>query len=128
MSEYTKAANIFAKKHGVKLEVMGSEYKKYFPEDKQARTVFSLRLTRNKKRYTFTFGQSIQAGGEEPTMYDVLACLNKYDVGSFEDFCGEFGYSEDSRTAERTYKAVCKEYDAVERLFGDIIDELHEIE
>lgn len=127
MSEYTKQANEFAAKHGIKLTVISNEYRKYFPSDKDARYVFTLKLERNRKQYTFTFGQSIAEGGEEPTMYDVLTCLTKYDVGTFENFCSEFGYDTDSRTAERTYKAVCKEYAAVERLFGDILDELQEI-
>jgi hypothetical protein len=54
-----------------------------------------------------------------PTMYDVLTCLQKYDVGTFDDFCSEFGYSEDSRKAEKTYKAVLEEYNAMRLLFSD---------
>ena len=54
---------------------------------------------------------------EQPTPYDVLACLQKYDVGSFEDFCGEFGYNIDSSQAEKIYKAVCKEYDKLCSIF-----------
>lgn len=127
MSMYEKAANEFASKHGVKLTVIGSEFRKYFPEDKECRYVFKMKIQRGRKSYTFTFGQSIANGSKEPTMYDVLACFTKYDVGSFEDFCGEFGYSNDSRTAERIYKAVVKECMAVERLFGDVIEELAEI-
>lgn len=87
-----------------------------------------MRLSRNRKTYTFDFGQSLADGSKTPTMYDVLACLQKYDLGSFEDFCHEYGYDEDSRRAERTYKAVCREYAAVERLFGDCMDELQELE
>ena len=125
---YQKNAIDFATKYGIKLQVIGEpEYKRYFSNDKEYRFVFKLRLTRNKKTYTFNFGQSIASGSNEPDMCSVLSCLQKYDVGSFEDFCSEFGYDEDSRTAERTYKAVCKEYEAVERLFGDIIKELAEI-
>lgn len=130
MSEYTKQAENFAKKYGVKLSVIGQpEYRRYFADDKESRYVFKLRLQRNKKSYTFTFGQSIQAGGEEPTFYDVLACLTKYDPGSFEDFCSEFGYDTDSRKAEKTYKAVCKEFAAVERLFleEEVMNELQKI-
>lgn len=63
-----------------------------------------------------------------PTMYDVLTCLTKYDPYSFEDFCGDYGYDEDSRKAEKIYRAVVKEYKAVQRLFGDILEELQEIE
>lgn len=60
--------------------------------------------------------------GEAPTLYDVLSCLQKYEVGTFEDFCSEFGYDEDSRAAYKTYKAVVKEYDKVCSLFSN--DEL----
>lgn len=56
---------------------------------------------------------------EQPTIYDVLACLQKYDVGSFEDFCWEFGYNVDSRRAEKIYKAVCKEYEKLCTIFTD---------
>jgi hypothetical protein len=57
--------------------------------------------------------------GEAPTAYDVLACLQKYDVGTFEDFCGEFGYDVDSRKAEKIYNAVCEEYKQIAMLFND---------
>lgn len=57
-----------------------------------------------------------------PTLYDVLACVQKYDVGTFEDFCSEFGYETDSRNAKKTYKAVVKEYDKMCSLFNN--DEL----
>lgn len=124
---YQKHAIEFAKKHGITLEVLDQEYRKYFAEDRQARWVFTLRLRRKGKQYTFTFGQSIAAGGEEPSMYDVLASITKYDPEDFENFCSEFGYSDDSISALKIYKSVVKEYKAVERLFGDIIDELDEI-
>lgn len=56
---------------------------------------------------------------EEPTPYNVLACLTKYDVGSFENFCGDFGYDEDSRSAEKIYNAVVKEFKELQTLFSD---------
>lgn len=57
-----------------------------------------------------------------PTLYNVLACLQKYEVGTFVDFCDDFGYDNDSRTAKKTYKAVVKEYDKMCSLFSN--DEL----
>lgn len=126
-SEYEIQAEQFAKNHGVKLHVLETSWGKYFPDDWQERYIFKLRLTRGRKSYTFTFGQSIAAGSQPPTMYDVLTCFTKSDPGTFEDFCDEFGYNTDSRTAERVYKAVCKEWKAVERLFGDVLEELQEI-
>lgn len=56
---------------------------------------------------------------KQPTPYDILACLTKYDPGTFENFCSEFGYDEDSRTAEKTYNSVCDEYKNVCALFTD---------
>lgn len=128
VDDYQGQANKFAKDHGVKLTVKSVEYRPYFPKDKESRYVFKMQLKRAGKQYTFNFGQSIAVGDKEPTMYDVLASIQKYDVGSFENFCGDFGYNQDSRTAERTYKAVCKEFENVEKLFGDVIEELQEIQ
>lgn len=87
----------------------------------------SVRLKRNGKTYTFNFGQSIAKGGEEPDIYDVLACLTKSDPGSLEDFCSEYGYDSDSIKANITYTAVCREWKAIDRLFSDIIEGLREI-
>jgi hypothetical protein len=64
----------------------------------------------------------------EPTMYDVLSCLTKNDPGTFEDFCSDYGYDSDSRKAERTYHLVVEEWNNVDDLFSDIIDELQEIQ
>ena len=108
---YEQQALDFAKKHKVNFKVIGEpEYRRYFPDDKESRWIFKLKLSRNRKSYTFTFGQSISCGQKEPTIYDVLACLTKYDVGSFAEFCSEFGYPPD-RKAKITYNAVCKEYE-----------------
>lgn len=54
-----------------------------------------------------------------PTPYAILACLQKYEVGSFENFCNEFGYNVDSRKAEKTYNAVLKEWQEVQKLWSD---------
>lgn len=54
-----------------------------------------------------------------PSAYDVLACLTKYEVGSFENFCSEFGCDTDSRKAEKIYNAVAKEYMGLCSLYND---------
>lgn len=62
-----------------------------------------------------------------PTLYDVLSCITKYDPGTFNEFCSEFGYNNDSLKDFATYQDVCKEYENVYRLFSDCLDELQEI-
>lgn len=53
-----------------------------------------------------------------PTAYSLLACLQKSDVGTFKDFCSDFGYSDDSIKALETYRAVQEEFEKVRRFFA----------
>lgn len=57
-------------------------------------------------RYSFDFWGSINDAreGKDPTEYDVIACLEWNTPESFEDFCAEYGYEEDSRKAENIWK------------------------
>ena len=125
---YQQQANEFATATGTKLKINCSEYGKHFPEDKESRYIFNCTLTRKGKRYTFNFGQSIFAGSVEPTMYDILTCLTKYNPETFENFCGEYGYNTDSIKALETYKAVKREFNGVNRLFSDVLEQLQEIQ
>jgi len=130
MSNYEEMADAFAKKYGVKLSILRMSHGKHFADDKYERYIFKCRLSRGRKSYTFHFGQSIAKGATEPTMYEVLSCLTKDDPGTFVNFCNEFGYDYDSRSAERIWKGCVKEYNAVVRLFGkdgECMDELWEI-
>jgi len=126
---FTQRAERLAKKLNLELIILDFEYKKHFADDKQERYVFKCKLKRGKKSFTINFGQSINAGAEEPTIYDILTCLQKYDVGTFDQFCSEFGYDNDSRTAEKIYKAVVKEYNNMSRLFNpEELEQLSEIQ
>lgn len=56
-----------------------------------------------------------------PTTYDILACFQKYDVGSMDDFMAEFGYEikcvKDMTDFINTYNATVKEYYDLCRIF-----------
>lgn len=128
---YQQQAEDFLKKSGVKMTVSYFKYGPHFAGDTESRHRYRVTFSRNGRRMQIMFGQSVMAGKTEPTAYDVLSCIQKYDVGTFEDFCHEFGYSEDSRRAERIYKAVCKECEGIARVFpqdDDSIDALREIQ
>jgi hypothetical protein len=131
-TDFQKQAADFAKKHGIKLTIGSPSYGFHFVGDKEERYIFPCKLTRNGKSYSFKFGQSLHDQDKEPTMYDVLSCLTKYEPGDFDEFCNEFGYypinsSADYRAAQKMHKAVCKEWKGVNNLFTDILDELQEI-
>ena len=86
------------------------------------------RKKRVYKKYTFKFGQSIAETGKEPTSYEVLASLTKYDPDTFGDFCSSYGYDPDSRKDEKIYKAVVKEWENISDLFSEEeINKLQEI-
>ena len=57
--------------------------------------------------------------GQIPTDYNILTCLTKYDPGTLEDFCSEFGYDIDSKLAEKTYLAVKEEWKNVQTIWTD---------
>lgn len=132
MKNYQQEAADLLKNFGAKMSTKFVKYGQHFEEDKESRDIFRVTFKRGAARFSLTFGQSINdsdgGGGNPPTAYDVLACLTKYDPGTFENFCSDFGYSEDSRAAERTYKAVIKEWQKVSKFFtSDELEQLQEI-
>ena len=152
MNEYIKQATEFLQKTyaEMKIEYVGLAVNKEWKE-KEKRCLYEITLTSPRGSMDFNFWDSIrntkirtmpfdlynvQANKElaakkkaaVPSVYDVLACLTKCDPGTFEDFCSDYGYDEDSRTAERVYFAVQKEYAQLTRLFTpDQMEELAEI-
>lgn len=132
MSEYTIKANEFLKKNNIRFSV--SYIGENLPDwDNNYHSEYLVRFyNRNtRKSMTVHFFQSLRDAGSEPSAYDVLSCLQDYDVGTIDDFVSEFGYEvnswEDAKKIERTYKAVKREYKNVLRVFGDCMEELYKI-
>lgn len=133
MSEYTKQAEDFLKATGTEFRVV--EFKGRVNQFNSMMDKWEVELKRNGEVWAFPFYMGVGHNGAEPTAYDVLACLTKYDVGSFEEFCAEFGYDVyDEETgrlnkkSQKTYIAVIHEYRHVLRMFVDCLDELCEIQ
>ena len=127
-TEYDKQANKFLKDTGTTFKVKYYDHDYYFANDREARDIYKVTLKNNNGSYTFKFGQSIANQGIEPTAYDVLACLTKYDPGDFDMFCDEFGYDRGDKSARRTYIAVVREHDNLCRLYSDSeLDAMSEI-
>lgn len=65
-----------------------------------------------RKSVSFDFWNSLNDSqqGKTPSAYDVLACISSdyYTPDTFEDFCSNYGYDEDSRKAEQSFKAADK--------------------
>lgn len=127
-TDYQQQALNFLKATGTTFRSTYKTHDFYFSDDKETRDIYTITLKNDRHKYRFNFGQSIANQGQHPTAYDVLACLTKYEVGTFENFCSEFGYDLDSRKAYKTYKAVMKEWKNIELLFTpEQLEQLQEI-
>jgi hypothetical protein len=120
-NEYHLAASKFLKQTETLFSLKLLKRGKYFAGDKEERNIYQITLKRGLKSYSFTFGQSINGTqkNETPNAYDVLTCLTKYDPGTHEDFCDDFGYDIDSISGLETYKAVKDEYNNLKTLYSN---------
>ena len=71
--------------------------------------------------------------GIEPNEYDILTCLEKYDVGTIDDFVQEFGYTvnewADVKRIQNIYNAVKRQYKSLCRCFTpEQIEAMQEIQ
>ena len=120
-STYQQQASDFLQKTNTKIDIEYLKYDYHFSDDEDKRDIYKVVIKRNGKQFTLNFGQSIANSRrkEAPTNYDILACLIKYEVGTFDDFCGNYGYSNDSKISQKIYKAVVKEWENVCRIWSD---------
>lgn len=131
MSEYVKQAKDFLAKANAKMQItpLGVEQNKKWNE-KCFRNTYRVTITTQNGNMWVKFWDSInnKEKGLKPNEYDVLACLQKYDVGTYKDFLSEFGYDPEDRHSKEIYKACVSEYERLCRIFTDEqMEELREI-
>lgn len=132
-SKYDLQAEKFLKKHDIfincafKDRAINKDWDNY---SRNSHTITFIKAPR--KSFQITFWDSInntKKGITSVKPYDVLTCLTKSDPGTFEEFCGEFGYDTDSRSDEKIWKAIKKEWKQVSGFFTKAeIEELQEIQ
>lgn len=85
---------------------------------------FSVTLRYQRRQMTLDFWQGVGIE-REPDALGVLSCLlsDAYAADQlFEEFCAEFGYDDDSRRAERTWRQCVAQTKKLRRLLGDNFD------
>jgi hypothetical protein len=91
-------------------------------------------IKHNGKRLSFDFWGSImnpEIANDQENVFALYCFLSDAVSGkqSFEDFCSEFGYDEDSRSVERIRKECEKSLKKFEKVFeADIYDLINEIQ
>ena len=133
MNDYIKQAKDFLESCSATMEITytGMELNSNW-KDKELRNTYFATITTPRGTMKVKFWDSVYntERGIKPTEYDILACLEKYDVGTFEDFVNEFSYeSNNLRCAKRIYKAVTHEYQDLCRCFTEEqLESLREIQ
>lgn len=136
MSEYVKQARDFLESCGAKMEI--NYLHKEIPDwgDNKPRNKYLFVIITPLGMLHDYFYDSLsntERGIYDVNEYDILACLEKYDVGTIDDFVSEFGCEvhkwDDVRRIERTYKAVVRRYKRLCEIFTpEQMEELREIQ
>jgi hypothetical protein len=91
---------------------------------------WTVRLLYAGRTLTTPFFQG-PAHSQPPSAADVLHCLStdaRAGEWSFENFCSDFGYDEDSRKARATWEACKKTSAELHALLGDKFEEVADAE
>lgn len=123
MNEYEKQANDFLAETETKLEVKESAIQSeplWVNKGEKYGIKYDVKLENAKGQYVFNFWGSIhnKEQSNEPTAYDVIACLTTNEVGTVWNFINEFGYEANEKT-QKIYQAVKAEYKGLKRIFTD---------
>ena len=122
MNKYVKQAKDFLASCNATMRItyLGKEINKMWNEDVYRNTYRATIKTPLGSMWV-KFWDSINdtQKGIQPTEYDILACLQKYDVGSLEDFISEYGYDPEVHNVRQIYDAVCNEYAKICRCFTE---------
>lgn len=131
-NQYEQAGKLALELTGAKLKIRLADEKSAPWDDGEGyRPHYRCTFSKDGKRYTFDFWDSIVSGqrGDKAKPYDIISAVIKQDPGTFADFCGDFGYDEDSRKAHRTYRACVKQWQRMSEVFTpedlDILAEIN---
>ena len=136
MSEYVKQAKDFLESCNATMEItqIGYEQNKNW-KDNSWRNTYRATIKTPMGSMWVKFWDSVYntERGIEPNEYDILACLETYDVGTIDDFVQEFGYEvnewADVKRIQNIYNAVKRQYKSLCRCFTpEQIEAMQEIQ
>lgn len=122
-SEYDTQARGFLEKTGARVT---ARYLGEMPTDGgKCHAAYRVTITSASGKMAITFYDSLQNtwdGKQTISAYSVLACLTKYEVGGFDDFCSDMGLFPmdsvaDYHKAMKTWKACKREFAGVCRVW-----------
>lgn len=156
MSEYTEQAEKFLQDTGTTLIIEYQYTGPYFQGDNDKRDVFRFTLKNAKGAYSSTFADSIRnsadrancakgypirntgerakraKGYKKPSAYDILACLEKYEPDTFDNWLLDTGYIgqpiSDYPKVLKMWMSCVAQYRGLQKIFTDAqMEQLREI-
>lgn len=85
---------------------------------------YRVTLHHSKRQMSLVFSKGYGHNSTPPSAAEVLCCLASDAIivdncRDFEDFCSELGYDNDSRRAEKTYKAAMRQTEKLKQFLGE---------
>jgi hypothetical protein len=123
-----QAMAAFIRRHGIRADAEWADSNPNMDDMPAGSSHWRVTLRMGRKRMVVPFSQG-PAIAREPEARDVLSCLAS-DAGSvrnardFEDWAADYGYSPDSRKAERSYRVTVRQTERLAAFLGDLVDEL----
>jgi hypothetical protein len=115
----------FINKHGVRMTCEPTDRNPLMDPDGSRMDHWHCVLRCGGRQMTLTFSMGVAHAGREPKADEVLNCIASDSASienarSFEDWAGELGYDEDSRKAEKVYKACQAQAEKAKALLGEV--------
>ena len=137
MTDYQQQALDFLKEAEATMTITRNGSVDGFPfddKDTLPHRRYKVTIERNGSSYTFPFYGSYAdwQKDRDPNEYDILACVEKYDVGTMADFVEEFGYKIVDRKSflrvEKIWTRCKDQYRSLKTMFGpELMEKLCEI-
>lgn len=127
----TKNISDFCKEHKITASARSVDSNPDMDDTKYPMDHWRVTLRRAGHSLTVSFSMGQAHNGIRPTADEVLNCLvsdARASETTFADFCSEFGYDEDSRKAERTYKACRRIGAKLAKFLGSLLTEANACE
>lgn len=114
----------FVNVHKIKIKVESISSNPFFVDGRDDMDHYRVILRIGRRQFTTYFSKGYGHSGKEPTTEEVLDCMASDASGyenarSFEDWCGEYGYDEDSRKAETIFNNVAKQSTKLKNFLGE---------
>ena len=109
----------------IKLDLIDQSHFPNDDTDKLFHNVYKVNVSYNGKRTSFKFYDSAHNTnmGIEPTKNDILDCIvsdyNYTEYSTFNDFCANMGYDNDSIKAQKIWKSCLKQAAKLQKVFSE---------